>query len=142
MGLVAGDTAGMPERRGPGALESEVLGALWSGDEPLTSAQVQAQIGGEIAYNTIQTILTRLLDKGLVLREKTGRAHTYRPVSGQAEFAAEQMRAMLAHGPDHAAVLQSFVDGLTADDEVALRRLLDAGAPPTTKRRGRRGTGR
>ena len=142
MGLGAGKSAGVPQRRGRGALESEVLGALWSGDEPLTSAQVQAVIGDDIAYNTVQTILIRLHDKGLVSREKAGRAHTYRPASGQAEFAAEQMRAMMARGPDHVAVLQSFVDGLDADDEKALRILLDAGAAPPEKRRGRRATNR
>ena len=140
MGLGAAKSAGVPQRRGRGALESEVLGALWSGDEALTSAQVQALIGSDIAYNTVQTILIRLHDKGLVLREKAGRAHAYRPVSGQAEYAAEQMRAMMARGPDHVAVLQSFLDGLDADDEKALRALLNADAAPPDKRRGRRRT--
>lgn len=138
----AGGSSGAPQRRGRGALESEVLGALWSGDEPLTSAQVQALIGDDIAYNTVQTILIRLHDKGLVLREKAGRAHTYRPARGQAEFAAEQMRAVMLRGPDHVAVLQSFLAGLDSDDEKALRMLLEPGTTGSqSTRRGRRRPG-
>jgi len=34
----------------------------------------------EIAYNTIQTIMTRLVDKGLLQRTLRGRAHLYKPI--------------------------------------------------------------
>src|SRR5436190_1121592 len=48
-----------PPRRAAGELEREVLGVLWASQRPLTPAEVQTAIG-EIAYNTVHTILTRL----------------------------------------------------------------------------------
>ena len=116
-------------RRGRGELESEVLAALWATEEPLTPTQVQQSLGSSLAYNTVQTILIRLLDKGLVARESVGRAHCYRPTRGQAELAAEQMHVLLDKGPDHAAVLQRFLGTLGRTDEAVLRQLLDAPPP-------------
>lgn len=54
-------------RRPAGALEGDVLAALRAAKAPLTPTQVQAALG-ELAYNTIHTILTRLNEKGRVHR--------------------------------------------------------------------------
>ena len=120
------------ERRGHGELESEVLAALWSSRVPLVAADVRTSLGTPIAHNTVQTILTRLLDKGLVTRERVGRAHAYRPVQGQAELAAHRMHEVMDRDSNHAAVLQRFVAGLSPDDEAALRALItpDPSSPP------------
>jgi predicted transcriptional regulator len=107
-----------------GGLESEVLAALWAADRPLTPGEVSDAVGGELAYTTVQTILTRLHRKGAVVREQAGRAHAYRPVIDDAGLAAQRMRAMLDRGGDHAAVLTRFVGTLTPDDEATLAKLL------------------
>jgi predicted transcriptional regulator len=121
---------GQPGRRGPGELETEVLAALWAAGRALTPAQVQAELDDRVAYNTVQTILSRLLDKGLVEREPVGRAHRYQPTRGQAELAAEQMHAVLSRGHDHTAVLQRFLTALSDTDRDALRRLVQRPTPP------------
>ena len=121
--------ANASSRRGRGELESEVLAALWAGEQALTPLQVQQSLASSLAYNTVQTILIRLMDKGLVVREPRGRAHCYRPTHGQAELAAERMHELMDRGPDHAAVLQRFVGTLSANDEAVLRQLL---AGPST----------
>src|SRR4029453_8100717 len=89
-------------RRAPGMLESEVMGLLWARDEPLTAGDVQAALGGELAYNTGPTILTRLHEKNLVRRRRAGRGHVYWPVEDAATAAAARMRAALAGRPDPA----------------------------------------
>ena len=114
----------MQTRRPAGGLESEVLAALWAADRPLTPGEVSDAVGGELAYTTVQTILTRLHRKGAVKREPAGRAHAYRPVIDDAGLAAQRMRAMLDRGGDHAAVLTRFVGTLTPDDEATLAKLL------------------
>ena len=111
-------------RRAPGGLESEVLATLWAADKPLTTAEVVDTLGGELAYNTVQTILTRLHGKGAVHREQVGRAHAYTPVLDEAGLAAKRMRAMLDRGGDRAAVLTRFLGTLTPDEEATLARLL------------------
>ncbi len=110
-------------RRAAGVLEQEVLAALWAADGPQSPSDVHASFGGDLAYTTIFTILGRLLEKGLVARERSSRGHRYRPAKGEAQLAAEQMRALLSRGPGEA-VLQHFVSGLSPDEEALLRRIV------------------
>ncbi len=113
-------------RRARGELESEVMAALWAGGEPLTPADVQSSLDGGLAYNTVQTILSRLTDKGLVLRAPAGRGrgHAYWPAQDAAAMAADRMRAALDERHDRRAVLQQFAAGLGEDDAETLRALL------------------
>ncbi|MGW4732103.1 BlaI/MecI/CopY family transcriptional regulator [Streptomyces shenzhenensis] len=122
------DIHGRAERRSAGELESEVLAALWATERPLTPAEIQAEIDGGLAYNTVHTILKRLYDKGLVLRDADGRRGAYRPAKNAAELTAEAMHEALDRGPDPIAALQQFVTGLSAEEERALRDLLGGGA--------------
>ena len=120
------------DKRAQGALESEVLAALWAEGQPMTAGAVQACLGHDLAYNTVQTTLIRLLDKGLVQREKSGRAHAYRPTRDEAALTAQRMVAHLVPGADHAAVLAQFLSTLDPADAVVLRGLLaaqDSNAP-------------
>ncbi|MFC4332872.1 BlaI/MecI/CopY family transcriptional regulator [Streptomyces andamanensis] len=117
---------GRTERRSPGELEGEVLAALWSTERPLTPAEIQVEIAGDLAYNTVHTILKRLYDKGLVLREVDGRRGAYRPAKDAAELTAQAMHEALDRGPDPVAALRQFVTGLSPDRERALRELLAA----------------
>jgi len=87
-------------------------------------AEVQVAMGGDLAYTTVMTILVRLHDKGLIERTKVGRAYAYRPVVAETEVVADQVRRLLAHGHDRAAVLQGFIDGLRPEDEAMLRAML------------------
>jgi len=112
------------KRRARGELESEVMAALWAADRPLTPADVQAVLGGGLAYNTVQTILIRLVDKELVRRDAQGRGHVYWPARDAATTAAERMRAALTARPERLAVLQQFAAGLDEQDAGMLRALL------------------
>jgi predicted transcriptional regulator len=122
--MVGRGPGGRAERRSSGELESEVLATLWATEEALTPAEIQAEIGGGLAYNTVHTILKRLYDKGLVLRDVDGRRGAYRPAKNAAELTAEAMHEALDRGPDPIATLQQFVSGLSPEEEQALRDLL------------------
>lgn len=101
-----------------------MLAALWTSSEPLVPAAVQAAVGGGLAYTTVMTILVRLHDKGVIERTKVGRAFAYRPVVAETEVVADQVRRLLGHGSDRAAVLQGLLDGLRPEDETMLRAML------------------
>ncbi|MEV6844358.1 BlaI/MecI/CopY family transcriptional regulator [Actinoplanes sp. NPDC051411] len=113
-------------RRAPGTLEAEVMAVLWqaSADQPLAPSDVQSRLGGDLAYNTVQTILIRLQEKGLVERRKAGRGHVYWAVNDAAATTAAQMSALLAGRGDRHAVLQQFAASLDAQDAATLRNLL------------------
>jgi len=107
-----------------GELESAVLAQLWAAGEPLTPAGVRDGLGDELAYTTVMTILARLWEKGLLRRERRGRAFAYWPSVSEAELAAQRMRATLDRTTDREKALASFVDELSVKDERALRRIL------------------
>ncbi|HZE40209.1 MAG TPA: BlaI/MecI/CopY family transcriptional regulator [Stackebrandtia sp.] len=112
-------------RRSAGELESQVLGALWASEKALTPTEIQSEVGGGLAYNTIHTTLKRLYDKGVVVRDAEGRRGAYRPVTATAQATAEAMHLALERNPDPISSLQHFVSGLGPDEERALRDLLD-----------------
>jgi predicted transcriptional regulator len=111
-------------RRAPGELEADVLATLWRSDEPMSPGQVREQLGSDLAYTTVMTILTRLYEKGSVTRRLVGRAYVYTPSQAQAEVTAAQMRALLDRGFDRTEVLARFVGSLSHDDERTLASLL------------------
>jgi predicted transcriptional regulator len=112
------------DRRGAGELAGEVLGILQAAGEPLAPAGVRERLGGDLAYTTVVTILSRLHDKGVLDRERAGRAYRYTPVADEPGLAARRMASVLAAEPDREAVLARFVSGLSGQDEQALRRML------------------
>jgi predicted transcriptional regulator len=111
-------------RRPAGALESEVLAALWVAGRPLTPAEVREELADELAYTTVMTTLARLHEKGAVSRERAGRAFAYSPVQDRASTAAARMADLLGTAPDREAVLARFVGELSPDDERLLAELL------------------
>lgn len=113
-----------------GALEREVLACLAAAGRPLTVAEVLVELGGDLAYTTVMTTLTRLHSKGALVREQVGRAFTY-AVAGDAQamgssVTAQRMRRLLETGDDRAGVLTRFVAGLRPEDEQLLAELLAA----------------
>ncbi|MEV0185974.1 BlaI/MecI/CopY family transcriptional regulator [Streptomyces sp. NPDC050625] len=116
-------------RRARGELEGEVLAALWAAGEPATAAAVHEHLGGDSAYTTVLTILTRLCEKGLVTRRKEGRSHLYAPVHDQPGLAAAGMHSLLDEGGDRATVLARFVSDLSPEDERLLGQLLHGDGP-------------
>jgi predicted transcriptional regulator len=105
-------------------LESEILATLWAAETPLTPVQVHAIVGGDLAYNTVHTILSRLQDKGQVVRVLLDGRPAYEPAKDAADDAADRMRAVLEAGFDRGEILARFVHALEPEDEAALRAAL------------------
>jgi len=107
-----------------------VLATLWAATVPMTPADVQRALGTDLAYNTVLTVLRRLHDKGIADRQKAGRAYAYSPALNASDIAARKMVAALHGGSDRVGVLQSFVHGLSDEEERVLRALISDGPPP------------
>jgi predicted transcriptional regulator len=110
-------------RRERGALANEVLATLAAADLPLTPAQVLAELDDDLAYTTVMTTLSRLHEKGVVTRERVGRAFAYKPAD-TATVTARRMRQVLDSGEDREVVLARFLDELGPDERPVLARLL------------------
>ncbi|GGG02100.1 hypothetical protein GCM10007304_15100 [Rhodococcoides trifolii] len=118
-------------RRRSGHLEDAIV-ALLGDSEPLLVADVRDRIDPSLAHTTVMTALVRLTDKGLVVREKQGRAFAYSlaaPVDSlPALRAALRMRTELDARTERADVLASFVAALDPEDEATLLNLLSESA--------------
>ncbi len=113
-------------RRGSGSLEAQILATLWSKTDPMSGPEVHAALSGpDLSYKTVLTVLTRLHEKGQVQRARDGRGFRYRPVPIESDASAERMARLLRRGADRAAVLQGFLQAISAEEEELLRGLLD-----------------
>ena len=67
-------------QRIPSGRELEILKILWD-SWPATVREVHEQMcpDGELAYNTVQTLLRIMDDKGLVAHARRGRTFVYKP---------------------------------------------------------------
>jgi predicted transcriptional regulator len=113
-----------------GRLERDVLERLWSEDAAVSVRTLGAAFGGVLAYTTLMTTLDRLHKKGLVERERSGRAFFYRPRYTREELetgvATDLIDAML--GADAAAarpVMSTFVDAVGQRDAALLEELAE-----------------
>jgi len=121
------DHGGDAARRPAGELEAAVMAVLQAARSPLSPAEVRGRLGGDLAYTTVVTILSRLHAKGVLDRRKAGRAFRYVPVADEPGLAARRLARMLDAEPDREAVLARFVSGLSGRDEKLLRRMLGEG---------------
>jgi predicted transcriptional regulator len=105
-----------------GALELRVLEALWRRGAG-TVRELRADFPAA-AYTTLMTTMERLHKKGVLDREKSGRAFVYRPVSSRQDLESglvtRAIQPLLAGESAHP-VLSCFVDEVSRHDE----RLLD-----------------
>jgi predicted transcriptional regulator len=118
----------VPGRRAAGELEAAALAVLQRSGSPLSPGEVRERIGGDLAYTTVVTILSRLHAKGVLDRRKSGRAYRYVPVADEPGLAARRMARVLDAEKDREAVLARFVSALSAGDEEFLRKMLGGSA--------------
>ncbi|MFE9852354.1 BlaI/MecI/CopY family transcriptional regulator [Streptomyces sp. NPDC005576] len=115
---------GQDARRPHGGLVADVLAVLWAAREPMTPQQINAAIGRDLARTTVTTILTRLHEKGMLVRTRAVRGFAYAAADDAAGLAAGRMRRELEREPRRDLVLKRFVSSLSEGDEEALRRML------------------
>ncbi|HTI39702.1 MAG TPA: BlaI/MecI/CopY family transcriptional regulator [Vicinamibacterales bacterium] len=87
-----------------GALELRVMEAVWRRSAPVSVRDLVAEFDGT-AYTTLMTTLDRLHRKGMLDREKTGRAFVY-----HARYSREQIESGMA-----ARALESLLDRSAAE---------------------------
>ncbi|WP_250287043.1 MULTISPECIES: BlaI/MecI/CopY family transcriptional regulator [unclassified Frankia] len=122
---------GLAARRQPGQLEAAVLAVVWAARAPVSTGDIQRELGGELAHSTIATTLARLISKGHVERVRVRRLWMYHPTRRQEEHAAAQMLAALERAGDPDAALGHFAAALSPGQARLLRGLLESAAPDT-----------
>lgn len=107
-----------------GELERAIMDALWAGGPATARGLQQALTGRDLAVTTVLTVLGRLERKGLVSRNRQGRAHHYQATASREEHIAELMRDALDAAPNRGAALARFLGDMPDEERDALRDLL------------------
>lgn len=112
--------------RGLGELEAAIMDALWRAEGPMSVRQVRQTMvyDRDVAYTTVMTVANILFHKGLLDREKAGRAWLYWARESHAEYTARVMEEVLSTGPDHGSTLRSFVERFSDEDMLRFQRLI------------------
>ncbi|MFC0211525.1 BlaI/MecI/CopY family transcriptional regulator [Paenibacillus chartarius] len=76
-----------------GPLEARILDILWEKPEQSIKA-VQEKLDQEkpINFNTVMTVMNRLVDKGILSRRSAGRSSVYSPTESKEHFLEKQSK--------------------------------------------------
>ncbi|MEU6203104.1 BlaI/MecI/CopY family transcriptional regulator [Micromonospora musae] len=116
-----------------GDLERAVMDVLWDSvpgtSDGVTVREVaDALAGRELAYTTVMTVLDRLAGKGMVQRQREGRAWRYRAAASREAHIAQLMLDALDLGGSRDAALVRFARSVTGTEAEVLRAALAAEA--------------
>lgn len=112
--------------RGFGDLEAVVMDRLWVRDGATAVREVYEELlhDREIAYTTVMSTMDNLHRKGWLLRERHGKAYLYWPRMNREQYSAQLMRDALDAGGRSDLVLAHFLEQISDDESVALRKVL------------------
>ena len=104
---------------------------LWASEDSVAVRDVLEDLRKQraIAYTTVMTVLDNLHRKGMVTREKAGRAYRYLPAHTREQYTAALMEQVLAGSGNRGAALMHFVEQMPPEEIRRLRKALDAFEP-------------
>lgn len=79
-----------------GPLEAKVMDVIWSRLKAVTIKEVNAKISEDkpMSFNTIMTVMNRLVDKGILQKKLQGKSYVYSPVLTKEQFLEEQSKEL------------------------------------------------
>ena len=119
--------------------ELTILKSLWD-DGPATVRDLLERLGNDQAYTTVQTLVTRLVDKGHVRADRKDLAHVFTAVTTRDELARRQVHdvaSSLLDGAVAPLVLRLVESAKFTPDELARFRELLAAAETRAKSRNK-----
>lgn len=110
-----------------GPLEQEVMKSVWE-KKACTARDIWECLSEdrETAYNTIQTIMTRLVEKGMLKRKLEGKTHVYKPAAKQKNVLSALLNQTMGNFTSQFGeeALIAFVDGLDNVSEDTRQKLI------------------
>ncbi|WP_141502908.1 BlaI/MecI/CopY family transcriptional regulator [Paenibacillus luteus] len=109
-----------------GSLEAKIMDILWEVDE-LSIKEVQFRLEKDkpINFNTVMTVMNRLLDKGVLQKRLKGRLSLFRPVESKETFIEQQSKLLTENLLDEfgGVVINHMIDALKDVDQSLLEKL-------------------
>jgi predicted transcriptional regulator len=119
-----GLAAALPSLRVPpvdlrGDLQAQVMATVWRlGEATVEEVRALQPARSRSAYTTVQTVLNRLVERGVLTRTKRGRRFVYRPRYDQIDYLTRTIGERLGTASPQArrSVLMNVVDALDPED--------------------------
>ena len=110
-----------------GELESAIMDVVWAGDRAYLVREVRERLdyNRAVAYTTVMTVMNILHGKGVLRREKYGRAWRYWPAESREEHDARLMAEVLRSGGDQRVTILRFLERVSDEEMASLRTALD-----------------
>lgn len=109
-----------------GPLEAKIMDILWYQEE-MTIKDVQNLLEKEkpTNFNTVMTVMNRLVEKGILQKKPVGRSSYYNPVQSREEFINNQSKEMTHELMDEfgSVVVSHMLDALEDVDEDLVKKL-------------------
>ncbi len=103
-----------------GELEADVMNVVWEkGRATVQDVKDALEPRRSLAYTTIMTVMSRLVEKGILERQKEGRAYYYTPSASQEKVAGSLLHSLvqrLYDGATGKAIAQLLEGGEEVDD--------------------------
>ncbi len=113
-----------------GERELDIMQELWKRGSATVGEVHQGLVaeGLDLAYNTVQTMLNRLEEKGLVRRDAKDRAHRYRPLLREQTAVGGAIRSLTSRffEGSAAALAARLVESELDDEEIERLRVMIA----------------
>lgn len=109
-----------------GPLEAKIMDILWStSDRSIKEVQTALEADRDFNFNTVMTVMNRLVEKGILSKSIRGRTSLYRPVLSREEFMDEQSKELSHELVDEFGPLavNHMIDALEVADPMLIERL-------------------
>ena len=106
-----------------GELESAIMDVVWDSDRAYLVREVRERLSYNrpLAYTTVMTVMNILYGKGVLCREKQGRAWRYWPTESREEHDARLMAEVLRSGGNEHITMMRFVERVSDEEREGLR---------------------
>lgn len=110
-----------------GPLEAKIMEILWEAEE-LSIKDVQQQLEHQdksVNFNTVMTVMNRLMEKGVLEKRVQGRLSLFRPIQSKKDFIEEQSKKLTENLLDEfgGIVINHMIDALKEVDQTVLEKL-------------------
>lgn len=109
-----------------GPLEANIMEYLWDKDEQsIKAVQQSLELDKPINFNTVMTVMNRLVEKGILVKRSEGRLSLFRPVQSKEEFFEEQSKKLTENLLDEfgGAVISHMLDAMKDADQGLIEKL-------------------
>ena len=105
-----------------GELEAAIMEVMWAAEDPCVVREVRERLryNRPVAYTTVMTVMDILHRKGLLRRDKHGRAWRYWPAEDREGHVARLMAEVLRSGGDERVTMRRFLECVSEAERESL----------------------